>query len=158
MFSQSRRVHTLDATAGATARLPTVLPRDWRRLRIGGLAIFGGTTVMVGTLLPWVVMFAGLQRYPGIIGLHGRLLFGGGAAVVLGGTTFLVRGEPRLRWGLAGLGFALLAFASWLLIGAGLALEQLSNHPLMLARLGPGLIVVEVGAFLSFATVFLEYR
>src|SRR5262249_23265719 len=125
MFGRSSRIDGQHATASGMERLPALRPRHWRRLRIGGLALVGGVTVMVGTLLPWVVMFAGLQRYPGIIGLHGRLLFGGGAAIAIGGTTFLVRDEPHLRWGLAGLGFALLAFASWLLIGAGLALEQL---------------------------------
>jgi hypothetical protein len=130
---------------------------NWQRGRIALLAMVGGAVLIVGTLLPWISLFAGLQAYAGITGLHGRLLCGGGALSTIGGVWFLLRGDLTLRWGLGILGFALLTFASWLLLALHQTLVQLASDPLLLAGFGPGLIIVVVGALLIFATLLLSY-
>jgi hypothetical protein len=56
------------------------------------------------------------------------------------------------------LGFALLAFASWSLFQLLVIYHQLSADPMMVAKLGPGLIVVVVGSLLIFTTLFLSYE
>ena len=54
------------------------------------------------------------------------------------------------------LGFALLAFASWSLFQLLIIYRELSADPMMVARPGPGLIVVIVGSLLIFATLFVN--
>jgi hypothetical protein len=73
-----------------------------------------------------------------------------------GGVWFLRHGGFRLRWGIGLLGFALLAFASWSSFQLLTIYRQLSADPMMVAKLGPGLIVVVVGSLLIFATLFLN--
>src|SRR5262249_15034962 len=171
---------TSDRVSGASARAPTSLANQWRiemegdQLRntdhsglvptpksqpgwIGLLAIAGGTGVMVGTLLPWFSLFAGLQTYPGILGWNARVLFCGGALSVLAGMAFLFVGGITLRWGLGFLGVGLLVFASWLLLALLRTFGQLSAEPMIFARCGPGLFVVTVGALGIFATLFFDY-
>jgi hypothetical protein len=138
-------------------------PRAWRlrfkpsaKTLLAWAAISGGIIVIVGTWLPWFSLFAGLQPYRGVDVLNGRLLTGGGALSILSGVWFLRHGGLRLRWGIGLLGFALLAFASWSLFQLLILYRQLSADPMMVAKLGPGLILINIGSLLIFATLFLN--
>lgn len=142
-----------------------ILPgqRAWRlrfkpptKTLIAWAAISGGIIVIVGTWLPWFSLFAGLQPYRGVDVLNGRLLMGGGVFSILSGVWFLRHGGLRLRWGIGLLGFAMLAFASWSLFQLLILYRQLSADPMMVAKLGPGLIFITVGSLLVFATFFLN--
>lgn len=112
------------------------------------VAAGGGLIVAAGTMLPWMSLFAGLHPYPGIAGLYGRVMFAGGVLAVAGGLAMLVRPDPRLRFGIGGLGVALTFFAAWVLWGLRSTTHGLEGHPFLLARPGPGLFVVLAGALL----------
>jgi hypothetical protein len=135
---------------------------DWSRSRplnqtlIASLAIGGGVIVILGTCLSWFSLFAGLKPFRGLDVLNGRLLAGAAVFSILAGLWFFRRGGLALRWGIGLLGFALLAFASWSLFQLLIMYRQLSADPMMLAKLGPGLIFVVVGSLLIFATLFLR--
>jgi hypothetical protein len=122
---------------------------------IAAAAISGGALVILGAWLSWFSLFAGLHPYRGVDVLNGRLLAGCGALSVLAGVGFLWRRSSRLRWGIGLLGFALLAFASWSLVQLMILYRQLSTDPMILAKPGPGLIVILVDALLIFGTLFL---
>jgi hypothetical protein len=104
----------------------------------------GGVLVMLGAWLPWLTLFAGLQRYGGLIGTHGRVLFAGGALAAVAGLGML---RTRNRWigrVTALLGCALLGFDGWLLTG----LVETLHHgvgAMLVPRAGPGLIVASLG-------------
>lgn len=115
--------------------------RDWPAVAV---ATAGGCALVAGALLPWMSLFAGLQRYPGIAGLNGRLLLAGGASAIAGGLVVFAR--PRLRRLLGALGIVLTAFDVWILIGLRSTLRELGHHPLLLARPGSGLFVALAGA------------
>jgi hypothetical protein len=119
--------------------------RDW----LGGvIAASGGSALVVGALLPWMSLFAGLQRYAGVSGLYGRLLLIGGATAIVAGLAMVVRPRRRLRPVVGVLGLLLTAFASWVLYGLRATLRGLEHHPLLLARPGAGLFVALAGALL----------
>jgi hypothetical protein len=124
---------------------------------IAWIAISGGLIVILGTWLSWFSLFAGLQPYRGVDVLNGRLLTGGGGLSILAGVWYLRRDSLRLRWVIGLLGFTLLAFASWSLFQLLIIYRQLSADPMMVAKLGPGLIVVVAGSLLIFATLFLNH-
>ena len=110
--------------------------------------LVGGALVCVGTTLPWLSFFAGLQSLSGLVGLYGRMLFASGALAVLSGTAML---QHRHRWlpaTIAGLGVIQTLFVVWLLIGLRSTLRQLGMHAMLLARPGPGLFVALAGALL----------
>ena len=138
------------ATIGRGSRL-----RSISQPCIAAAAISGGALVILGAWLSWFSLFAGLHPYRGVDVLNGRLLAGCGVLSVLAGVAFLWRSSSRLRWGIGLLGFALLAFASWSLVQLVILYRQLSTDPIMLPKLGPGLIVVVAGALLIFGTLFL---
>ena len=117
--------------------------RDWLG---GAIAACGGGALVVGALLPWMSMFAGLQSYPGVAGLYGRLLLVGGIAGIIAGFVMVARPRRRLRTAIGALGVALAAFASWIVIGLRTTLGTLGHHPLLLARPGYGLFVALAGA------------
>jgi hypothetical protein len=122
---------------------------------IGWVTVGGGATVILGAWLSWLSVFAGLQPYRGVDVWNGRLLAAGGALSIVAGVWFLRRNSLRLRWGIGLLGFVLAAFASWSALESLAIYRELSADPLVVARLGPGLIVVVAGALLVFATLFL---
>jgi hypothetical protein len=122
------------------------------------IAVVGGALVAGGALLPWMSLFAGLHRYPGVAGLYGRLTLAGGAVVVLSGVRMLIRSDRFLRLAVGGIGIALVAFASWILIGLGATTRHLREHPMLVARPGPGLFVVLVGAIVTATLVFPSNR
>ena len=123
---------------------------------IAATSIVGGMIVILGTWLSWFSLFAGLHPYRGLDVLNGRLLAAGGVLSILAGVWFLRHGGIRLRWGIGLLGFALLAFASWSLFQLLILYRQLSADPMMVAKLGPGLIFIIVGSLLIFATFFFS--
>ena len=130
--------------------------RSRSQICIAGTSIAGGMIVILGAWLSWFSLFAGLQPYRGMDVLNGRLLAAGGVLSIFAGVWFLRRGSIRLRWGIGLLGFALLAFASWSLFQLLILYRQLSADPMMVARLGPGLIFIIIGSLLIFATLFLN--
>lgn len=119
-----------------------------RLLLSGGLAV-GGALAMIGAGLPWLTLYAGLQRYTGLIGAYGWVIFSLGAIAIA--CAFLtIRIRPRWLWA-AGtiLGIALLAFAAWLVAG----LMQFVHRPdavMLVPRPGPGLYVIAAGAIVIF--------
>ncbi|HJP91648.1 MAG TPA: hypothetical protein VJ875_06810 [Pyrinomonadaceae bacterium] len=123
---------------------------------IAGTSIAGGMIVILGAWLSWFSLFAGLQPYRGVDVLNGRLLAAGGVLSILAGVWFLRQGGIRLRWGIGLLGFALLAFASWSLFQLLILYRQLSADPMMVAKLGPGLIFIIIGSLLIFTTFFFS--
>jgi len=108
---------------------------------------------MVGAVLPWLTVYAGLKTYSGLAGLNGRLLLGSGVLGLLGGVWYL-RGRRRaLHWALGLWGFVLLAFTGWLLVQLLTAYRGLAADPFFLARLGPGIPVATAGAAALAATL-----
>jgi hypothetical protein len=104
----------------------------------------GGALVMLGAWLPWLTLFAGLQRYSGLIGVHGRLLFAGGGLAIIASLAMLRSRRRWVRWATVLLGVTLLGFNWWLLIG----LNETLHHGLgtmLVPRPGPGLFVSSLG-------------
>jgi hypothetical protein len=143
------------ATTPHPAPPPTSSGRQAWRWGVGLTAIGGSVGVVAGALLPWLWVFAGLKAYPGVAGLHGRLLLAGGALGLLGGLGYLASGRAALRWGLGLWGFVLLAFTGWLVTQLLATYQQLVADPLFVARLGPGVFVATLGAAALAATLLL---
>jgi hypothetical protein len=111
------------------------------------VALLGGALVMLGAWLPWLTLFAGLQPYGGMIGIHGQLLFAGGALAVIASLGTLRWHRRWIRWGTALLGLGLVGFTWWLLAGlAGVLRHDVSA--MLVPRAGPGLFVSSSGAAL----------
>jgi hypothetical protein len=107
------------------------------------LAGAGGALVMLGAWLPWLTLFAGLQAYGGLIGLHGRILFGGGVLATIAGIAMVRTRRVWIQQATILLGCCLLGFDGWLLAGL---LETLHRGDAMLVpRPGPGLFVALLG-------------
>ncbi|HEX8942544.1 MAG TPA: hypothetical protein VF785_05350 [Gemmatimonadaceae bacterium] len=121
------------------------------------VAVSGGLLVVIGAVLPWMSLFAGLQRYSGMAGLYGRLAFAGGVLAIAGGVAIARRPDRRLRAGLGGLGVMLTLFAGWILYGLRSTTRALGQHPFLIARPGPGLYVVFAGA-LVVAALLVPYK
>jgi len=136
-------------------RAAWVRSRSLSRLGVVSVAIGGGAIVILGAWLSWFSLFGGLQLYRGVDVLNGRLLAAGGGLSVLAGVWFSLRGSPKLRWGIGLLGFALLAFASWSALQLRVIYRVLAADPFIVARVGPGLVVVVIGALVIFASLFL---
>lgn len=117
------------------------------------LASTAGGLVITGSLLPWVSLFAGLERLPGTSGSFGRLLLVGGVALVAVGLLSLRIRRDGLRW-LTGL------LGGILLLPAGLAILGQRNvatmDPLLVAAAGPGPWVAAAGAALGLLALFLR--
>ena len=128
--------------------------RDWHASLP---AVAGGVIIAVGTVLPWMSLFAGLQSYRGISGLYGRLAFASGVLIIIGGVVMLTRPARRLRLAIGGLGLALTLFAAWVLLGVRTTTQHLEQHPFLLPRAGSGLFVVIAGA-LAVAALLLPPR
>jgi hypothetical protein len=110
-------------------------------------ALGGGALVMLGAWLPWLTLFAGLQRYGGLIGLHGRILFAGGALAFVAGIGALRTRRGWIGWGTSLLGLALVGFTWWLLVGLVGTLRH-GLGEMLVPRAGPGLFVALLGGAL----------
>jgi hypothetical protein len=128
--------------------------RTWRGA-IGLTALAGGAAVIVGCLLPWAEIFAGLVGVAGTRGLNGRLLAGAGVLIAGAAAWQLIRGGTVSRWvaGVAGAG--VLGYAAWLLMRLSATLRSLGGDSMMAVRGGPGLWLVAAGGLAAFATLFL---
>jgi hypothetical protein len=124
-----------------------------RRL-IGAVAAIGGASVTAGAMLPWLTVFGGLGSYAGTNGLNGQVLAVGGAGALLLGVWYGVRGQPRLRYAIGGLGFALGVFSAYLV--AQLLAVYRALDGFFLPTLGPGLFVATAGALLLISTLFID--
>lgn len=135
------------------------LPRraeEPRRWLAPAAAIGGGATIVVGTLLPWLTLFAGLHSYRGFIGWNGRLMMAGGVLCLLAGLGLLLRNRPWVRRGIATLGLCVLVAAGWLIVQQQAMLRSLlSDQPMTVPSAGPGLYVVAAGALLACLVPFL---
>jgi hypothetical protein len=110
-------------------------------------ALLGGALVMLGAWLPWLTMFAGFQQYGGLMGVHGRILFAGGALAIVTSIGTLLTRRRWIRSGTALLGLTLLGFIGWLLAGlVGMLHHDLSA--MLVPRAGPGLFISLLGAAL----------
>ena len=108
-----------------------------------GYTLAGGALVMLGAWLPWLTLYAGLQRYGGLVGSHGRVLFAGGALAVAAGLAMRRRGARWLPPATVLLGLVLLAFDLWLLDGLAETLHGVGA--MLVPRAGPGLFVACLG-------------
>jgi hypothetical protein len=121
------------------------------RIERAEAAIFvGGVLVMLGAWLPWLTLFAGLQRYSGLIGIHGQLLFAGGALAMAGSLAMLRTSHRWVRWATLLLGAVLLGFDAWLLTGLTATLHR-GVSAMLVPRAGPGLFVSSLGIALVIA-------
>ena len=120
--------------------------------------LVGGVLICVGTMLPWMSFFAGLQTLWGLAGLYGRLLFASGVLAVLSGTAMLRRRDGWLPLVTRVLGIAQTAFIVWLLVGLHATLGELGMHAMLIARPGPGLFVALGGAMLVSAGAAEDVR
>ena len=125
--------------------------RDW----VGAaVAASGGALVVIGAWLPWITLFAGLQRYSGVTGLYGRIVFIGGAVSIGGAVAILGDRRRWIRLSIGAVGVALALLAAWDLVGLRATMRQLGGHPLLLARPGPGLFVALCGALVVAVLLF----
>jgi hypothetical protein len=129
--------------------------RDW----VGAAAATsGGAALVTGALLPWMSLFAGLQRYPGVDGLYGRILMTGGILAFAGGLALLTRPARRLRITIGLLGAALAGLATWVVLGLRSTTGALGHHPLLLARPGAGPFVALAGGLAVTALIIPPRR
>lgn len=128
---------------------------------LSGAFVAGGALAAAGALLPWFTLYAGLYQYTGTVGLYGRLILAAGLlAIATGLVTLRMQNALPARAGLV-FGLMLLAFSAWLYVG----LVEIVHRPesvMIVARAGPGLILVLSGAALmalaSAAAAAVRYR
>lgn len=119
--------------------------------------VAGGLLAIVGAVLPWLTLNAGLQRYSGTIGPYGWLIVAAGATAIGIGVLNVLRRPLWLSLANVLLGVALLCFTAWLMLG----LQQLLHRPDMVMsvpRAGPGLYVVLAGAIAIALSSAVQYR
>ena len=125
--------------------LPTDRPPA-RRIALGTLA--GVTLVVIGTMLPWLTLFAGLQHFNGLAGRNGRLVLAGAAAAAILAVLGVMRPRRAMHLVTAALGAMLAGFSAWLLYGLLAMVHREASNPMLVARTGPGLFLVLAGAML----------
>lgn len=136
--------------------VPDARPVAPRSIAAGGVAALGGALIVAGAWFPWFSLYAGLHPLRGITAINGRLLVIGGAAAAALGLALLVRDDRRLRTMLGCLGGGLLGFATWILVGVPATYRAMQQNPMLVARIGPGLFVVLLGALLVVAAPFVR--
>ena len=110
------------------------------------IVILGGMTIIAGTLMPWMTLFAGLHTYRGIIGLYGRLIAGGGVVTVALGALLGAKDSRLLRWSASLVGCLIFLFSLFLLRNLFAVVGNLRGDPMMVASPGDGLYVCLIGA------------
>lgn len=116
----------------------------------------GGGLVMLGAALPWLTLYAGLQRYGGLIGVFGRLLFAGGALAVVVGLATRGRRPVWLLPATLLFGLVLFGFDLWLLEGLAVTLRS-GVSAMLVPRPGPGLFVATLGIAVIILGPSLEF-
>jgi hypothetical protein len=111
-------------------------------------ALVGAALVMAGAALPWLTLFAGLQRMAGLSGRNGQLLFAGGALVAALALLATWRPHAALRHATLAAGAALAGFSAWIAVGLVQLVAREAANPMLLPRLGPGVFVAAAGALL----------
>lgn len=109
--------------------------------------IAGGALAMIGAVLPWITLYAGLQQYNGMIGLYGRMTFALGLLAFIAGAVPSRKLYPLLLRTSIAIGIALLAFGLWLYQGV-LQIVHRPDSVMLVARSGPGLLVILAGGVL----------
>lgn len=156
-------LHARNAPSAATVRdvpvAPAIRPATVgdRRL-VAGLGAAGAALVVIGTMLPWISLYAGLETIAGTDGLNGRILAGLGFAAGLLAVAHAARGGQATRWLLGIAGFAVLALGGWLGIQLLQTEAMLAADPLLVARLEPGLAMSLAGGSMLLATLFVPAR
>jgi hypothetical protein len=143
----------------ARPRTRMLSPLPWRGWSAtSALAMLGGAAVVVGSWLPWMTLYAGLQPLSGLIGRNGRVLLIAGAFGMFLGLALLRRGEWRsLRLLSVGLGAAVSVAAVWLLVGVWQLTHPRGPGVMLVPRAGPGLIVVLLGGAMLFAAGLMPW-
>lgn len=119
----------------------------WRR-RSALAALAGAALVMGGAALPWLTLFAGLQRMTGLSGRNGQLLLVGGALAAACALTAAWRPHAALRRIALGAGAACAGLAAWVAVGLVQLVAREATNPMLIPRLGPGAFVAAAGALL----------
>lgn len=118
--------------------------------------VMGGGLMMIGAILPWFSLFAGLHPYPGTTGSNGWILLGAGLLTATGGVALFTRAGTRISWTVGAIGSASLLFSVWLSVGLAQTYDDLLANPMMVPQLGPGLFVAALGALLAALTPWLH--
>lgn len=114
-------------------------------IRVGLVA--GGVLAMIGAVLPWLTLYAGLAQYSGMIGLYGRVTFALGFLACAAGAVPSRKLRSLLPAASIAIGIALLAFGIWLYEGV-VQITQRPDSVMLVARSGPGLVVILAGGAL----------
>ena len=109
--------------------------------------VAGGVLAMIGAVLPWLTLYAGLQQYSGMVGLYGRMTFALGFIACIAGAVPLRSLRPLLPVASAAIGIVLLALALWLYQGV-LEIIHRPDAVMLVAQSGPGLFVILAGGVL----------
>lgn len=107
-------------------------------------ALVGGALLMLGACLPWLTLFTGMERYSGLIGAHGQVLFAGGALAMVASIGIRRTGQRGLRWAMVVLGLTLFVFNLWLMNGPSPGL-LVSSLGIALLIIGPVIGLVQAG-------------
>jgi hypothetical protein len=117
--------------------------------------MIGGAAVIVGCLLPWAEIFAGLIGVSGIRGDNGKALAAAGALVVAAGLWHLARGSAPARWIIGVGGAGILGYSGYLLFRLAGTMRSLGGDSMVAVSGGPGLWIVAAGGLIAFGTLFL---
>lgn len=158
MISSARTSTSVPTIRDARDDSPSTPAAPADRRLVAGLGAAGGALTIIGSVLPWISLYAGLQSIAGTDGLNGRILAGLGVAAALVAVVHAVRGGQATRWLLGIAGFAVLALGGWLGIQLLQTEAVLAADPLLVSRLEPGLAVSLVGGSLLLATLFVPAR
>lgn len=124
-----------------------------RRRTTAAIVIAGGMTIVAGTVMPWMTLFAGLHTYRGVIGLYGRLIALGGVVIVALGIALGAKENKVLRFAATTLGIAIFLFSAILLRNVMSIAGTGRRDPMMLVAPGLGLYVCLSGAALVFGSL-----
>lgn len=134
---------------------PLWMARSPGHILAGWMSIGGGLLSAMGVTLPWLSFFAGLQPVTALGTPNGTVLLVGAALSALSGMVLMVRPSRWSRGAVTVTGVALTAFSAYLAVGLVDIYRDVSADPLMVAQLGPGLILVLIGSVLVLSTALV---
>ena len=133
------------------------MERQQRFVALCGLS--GGALIAAGSVQPWFSLFAGLQPYPGTVGVYGRILLGIGllscalsALLWWRPPHFSVARVARVAAVQGAIGAVTLAFALWIAYGLQRKMVELEANPMLVAEHGPGVPLLLLGAMVLTAS------